>query len=216
MAIILLVEEDGLIAQHLARSLRQAGHTTLLARDGQSALREAHAADLILLDLRLPDRSWKEMLADLRRESATAHIPVLLLAGKAAASAFLRSGRQDQVAGLLLKPVVEADLLQGVSLALAADATWDPEALAKMRQRQLALIWRLIVEGPDPFVLQLCRRLSADREEHAKTPASSAGALGWSDLALWARQVGLLDEEQARLLACLPLPRSAPAATSRT
>ncbi len=210
MATILLVEEDALAAQHLARSLRKAGHTPLLARDGETALQEARAADLVLLALRLPDRPGEAVLADLKRQPATARLPVLLLAGKARAAAFFRTGRQAQAAGLLLKPVAEDELLQAVGLALASDATWDPEALEEARRRQAALIWRLVVEGPDPFVLQLCRRLSADREAHPWTPSPSA--LGWPELARWARREGLVDEEQARLLAPVPLSRPTAAA----
>ncbi len=213
MATILLVEEDALTAQRLGRSLRQAGYAVLLARDGRAALCEAPAADLVVLDLRLPDRPGEALLADLKGQPATAPLPVLLIASKAGAAAFLRTGRADQVAGLLLKPVEEADLLQAVTLALAADTAWDPESLAEARRRQSALIWRLIVEGSDPFVKQLCRRLSADRETHPWTP--SPGALGWSELAQWARREDLVDEEQARLLARVPLPKPASAVRGR-
>ncbi len=204
MATILLVEEDGLTAQRMARSLRQAGHSLRLARDGQAALGEACAADLVVLDLRLPDRSGEEVLAELKRQPVTASLPVLVLASKPGAAAFLRAGRADQVAGLLLKPVEEAELLQAVSLALATTPTWASDSLVEARRRQSALIWRLIVEGPDPFVLQLCRRLTADREARPWVPSPSA--LGWPDLAQWAHREGLVDEEQARLLACIPLP----------
>ncbi len=72
MATILLVEEDGLTAKHLARSLRQAGHTLLFAREGHAALREAGAADLVLLDLCLPDRPGEAVLADLKHQPTPA------------------------------------------------------------------------------------------------------------------------------------------------
>ncbi len=207
MARILLVLEDVLTAQHLVRGLRQAGHTPLLARDGEAAVREAGAADLVVLDLCLPDHSGEAVLANLKHQPLTARLPVLLLAGKARAAAFLRSGNQERVAGFLIKPVAVAELLGAVSLALATGTEWEAAALAEARRRQSELIWRLIIEGPDPFVQQLCGRLSADREANPWTP--SPGALAWPELAQWARREGLVDEEQACLLARVPQSRTA-------
>jgi DNA-binding response OmpR family regulator len=52
MAAILIVEEDGVLARQMVRTLRQAGHLPTLASTAQAALREAgEQPDVIVLDL---------------------------------------------------------------------------------------------------------------------------------------------------------------------
>jgi DNA-binding response OmpR family regulator len=207
VATILIVEEDGLTARSLVRTLREAGYTTILARDGRSALQEAAAGpNLVVLDLRLPDQPGEALLQELKRQPETSGIPVLVVSGEAGAAALLAKGLQGQAAAILLKPVSRIELLQAVEAALAHAEARDAKALWVARKRQEELIWRLIIEGPDPFVMHLCRRLSADRPRNAvRLPA--ADTLSWSDIAEWARREGLLDAEQARLLSLVPLPK---------
>ncbi len=215
MATILIVEEDALAAQSLGRSLRKAGYTTILARDGRSALQEAVSGlNLVVLDLRLPDQPGQALLRELKRRPETSRIPVLVISGKAGAAALLAERLQSQAAAILLKPVSHIELLQAVETALAQAETRDAEALWVARKRQEELIWRLIIEGPDPFVMHVCRRLSADRPpEAARLPA--ADTLSWSDIAEWARREGLLDAEQAQLLSLVPFPKREAAAKGK-
>ena len=54
LAAILIVEEDGVLARQMVRTLRQAGHLPTLASTAQAALREAgEQPDVIVLDLEL-------------------------------------------------------------------------------------------------------------------------------------------------------------------
>lgn len=204
MAAILIVEDDGLVAGHVARTLRQAGHTPILASDARSALQEAaDRPDIILLDLGLPDLPGEELLRRLKSRPETAKIPVLVITGRKEAAAQLRKTEKGNVADILLKPVSGAQLREAVDIALASQGELDADTVQLARQRQRELILRLIVEGPDPLAFHVSRRLCADR---TKTRGSmSADALTWADIAEWGMREGLLDAEQAHLLRRVPL-----------
>jgi DNA-binding response OmpR family regulator len=204
MAMILIVEDDGLVAGQMARTMRQAGHTPVLARDARSALEEALARpDAILLDLGLPDLPGEELLRLLKGRPETARIPVLVITGKEEAAARLRGLPRDSVDDILLKPISGAQLREVVDAALAKQRHRGPDALRLARERQREAILRLVVEGSDSLAFHVSRRLCADR---MKTGVSrSADALTWEEIAEWGRREGLLDAEQAKLLRRVPL-----------
>jgi CheY-like chemotaxis protein len=204
MATILIVEDDGLVARHMARILRGAGHTPILASDGRSALLEASdRPDLVLLDLGLPDVPGEELLRHLKKRPETAGIPVIVVTGKTEAAAQLKAAAKDILTDILLKPVSGSQLCQAVAAALAGQQELDLDPLRPTRERQRELIHRLIVEGPDPLVFHICRRLSLDRM--GGRGSMSAAALTWDEIAEWGKREALLDAEQAHLLRRLPL-----------
>jgi two-component system OmpR family response regulator len=91
---LLLVEDDILLANGLANSLRQSGYAIDCVGDGVAAdiaLRtQEHGYDLVLLDLSLPRMSGFDVLRSLRsRKNA---IPVLILSA--------REASQERVQGL--------------------------------------------------------------------------------------------------------------------
>jgi DNA-binding response OmpR family regulator len=89
---VLLVEDDGMIADGLQTALRQSGFAVDWMRDGKtagSALADA-AFDLVLLDLGLPGRAGIDVLRDLRRRGDAT--PVIILTA--------RDEIQSRVAGL--------------------------------------------------------------------------------------------------------------------
>ena len=65
------------------KSFRQKGYEVVWAEEGECALRVAseQAPDLILLDLLLPRISGMDVLRRLKREGATAQIPVVVVSG---------------------------------------------------------------------------------------------------------------------------------------
>jgi len=67
---ILLIEDDSFIAEMYARSLRKAGYTVDVARNGDEGAKAALAKqyDLILLDILLPEKQGGEVLKILRGE----------------------------------------------------------------------------------------------------------------------------------------------------
>lgn len=207
MAAILIVENDRQVAGHLAHTMREAGHTPIIASDARSALQEAmDCPDIVLFDLGLPDITGEELLQFLKSRPETAQIPVLVITGKREAATQLRESGKAWESEILLKPVSEAQLRQAVDAALVGQQELDADALRLAQERQGQLILRLIVEGPDPLVFHTCRRLSLDRL--GGRGSLSGEALTWADIAEWAKRERLLDAEEAHLLRRIPLARS--------
>lgn len=79
---ILLVEDDVLLADGLARALRQSGYLVDVAADGRTADRwlESDAFNLAILDLGLPGLDGSEVLRHLR--SRKQRLPVLVLSAR--------------------------------------------------------------------------------------------------------------------------------------
>ncbi len=205
MARILIVESDGIVAAHMARTLREAGHTPILAPDARAVFQElADRPDLILLDLGLPDLPGEAILSRLRSQPDTEQIPVVVITGQRQAATRLRESAIGGAAAILLKPASSSQLRQAVDRALAATyQTPDPDGLRKLRERQRELILRLIVEGSDTSAFQVSRRLSADRTG-PKSPGA-AKAMTWAEIATRGIREDLLDPEEARLLRHVPL-----------
>lgn len=78
---ILVVDDDPDLVTLLNFNLRKAGYAVATARDGVEALKKARSvrADLILLDLMLPEIDGFAVCEILRRDSSTASIPILIL-----------------------------------------------------------------------------------------------------------------------------------------
>jgi len=78
---ILLVEDSKPIRLENESALHKAGYEVICAEDGESALQLASAQkpDLILLDMILPKLSGPEVLKRLKRDAATAEIPVVVV-----------------------------------------------------------------------------------------------------------------------------------------
>jgi CheY-like chemotaxis protein len=78
---ILLVDDSETILLQYHSVLIEAGYDVVCAEDGQCALDLAleHKPDLILLDMMLPKVSGADVLDHLKREPATAGIPVVVV-----------------------------------------------------------------------------------------------------------------------------------------
>ena len=203
MASVLIVEDDGLIARHMARALRDAGHIPVLAPDGRSALQElADRPDVVVLDLGLPDLPGERLLNYLKSRPETEHTPVLVITGRREAAAKLRAPERS-VSDILLKPVSAAQLCRAVNVALAGHHALDTETRHVVQQRQRDLIQRILVKGSDLLAFQVCLRLSTDRISDG-SPVSEE-AVTWAEIVERATREGLLNAEQASLLRSIPL-----------
>ena len=78
---LLLVEDDPVTARMYRLKLEHDGFAVRVAADGRSGVRLAldDPPDLVLVDLRLPDLDGHGVLARLREQDATRHVPVLVL-----------------------------------------------------------------------------------------------------------------------------------------
>src|SRR5271156_1223694 len=84
MARILIIEDEKDIQDVLEYNLRQAGHKVHLASTGQDGLKLAREKkpDLVLLDLMLPNISGTEGCKELKQDSVTRDVQVLILTAK--------------------------------------------------------------------------------------------------------------------------------------
>lgn len=83
---ILVVDDEPDAVELVTFNLRNAGFDVLTAADGDEALKKAraHVPNLVLLDLMLPEVDGLEVCKILRRDGATASIPIIMLTAKAA------------------------------------------------------------------------------------------------------------------------------------
>ena len=82
---ILVVEDESDVADLLTLNFRKAGFRISTAADGASGLQKAREdrPDFIVLDLMLPKMSGLEVCKILKNDTATSHIPILMLTAKA-------------------------------------------------------------------------------------------------------------------------------------
>ena len=90
MTKVLLVEDDPAIAEPLTRALQREGYEVGAHTTGGSALNEVSGADMIILDLGLPDMDGLDVARTVRAQGIT--IPILILTA--------RTGEVDMVVGL--------------------------------------------------------------------------------------------------------------------
>lgn len=96
MAKILVVDDEPDALELVSFNLKAAGYDVVTADDGNDALKKSRhqMPDLILLDVMLPEVDGLEVCKMLRRDPATAGIPIIMLTAKA--------GEIDRVLGLEL------------------------------------------------------------------------------------------------------------------
>src|SRR5436309_11092296 len=82
---IMIIEDESDVADLLTLNLRKAGFRTSTAADGVSGLQKARddRLDFIILDLMLPKMAGLEVCKILKSDTATSHIPILMLTAKA-------------------------------------------------------------------------------------------------------------------------------------
>ena len=116
---ILVVEDEPAIREMTAFVLSQTGYTVLQAEDDAEA--RAHLAntppDLILMDWMLPGTSGIELTRELKRDSMTQNIPVIMLTARGEEDDKVRgleSGAEDYVT----KPFSPRELLARIKVIL--------------------------------------------------------------------------------------------------
>ena len=104
MANILVIDDEAIVREPIAASLRAHGHIVNCASNAKSALElaQSHHPDLILLDIHMPQRDGLAFLQDLRAIPATASIPVLLLSGSSDKAIIVQAAKLG-VQGYILK-----------------------------------------------------------------------------------------------------------------
>lgn len=85
---ILIVDDDSFFSSIISNSLRKHGYEVLSARDGASGIETARKErpDLILMDMAMTGMDGFEALTNLKKDAATANIPVVIFSGSAGSS----------------------------------------------------------------------------------------------------------------------------------
>jgi len=112
---ILIVEDNSDLLAVLRLSLKQAGFAVATATDGIEALKKARSIspDLILLDLVLPELDGFAVCETLRKDAATAAVPVIVLTGLT--SEFTRyAGMESGASDYVTKPISPAELVSKI------------------------------------------------------------------------------------------------------
>ena len=87
MPTILLVEDNEMNRDMLSRRLEKEGYVVIMAVDGVQGLEMARsdAADLVLMDLSLPEMDGWEVVRRLRADGSTERLPIIALTAHAMA-----------------------------------------------------------------------------------------------------------------------------------
>jgi len=167
---IVVVEDEAVLRRQIARALEGAGHevhVAELADEGLATVRDVRP-DLVLLDLRLPDRPGLDLLSDIREIDAS--IPVVLMTGHGSVADAVEAMRRGAV-DYLQKPL-ELDELRLLVDRVISQQRRDRE-LAYHRDRGRAMPAGIV--GDDPAMLQIFAQ--AERLREAGLPPGKRPAM---------------------------------------
>ncbi len=118
---ILIIDDEPDVVAYLAAVLEDEGFAVACAGSGEAGLEQARAdkPDLITLDVTMPGMSGVEVLTELRRDSALAAVPVIIITGVARFANLTEYRGVRPPEGFLRKPVDLGALTALVSELLA-------------------------------------------------------------------------------------------------
>ncbi|RDC59824.1 Alkaline phosphatase synthesis transcriptional regulatory protein PhoP [Alteripontixanthobacter maritimus] len=144
---LLLVEDDPSLAELLEFRFEKEGYTVRVTPDGDEALVMAREElpDLVVLDWMLEGTSGIEVCRQLRRDKATAHVPVIMLTAREAEDDRIR-GLETGADDYVTKPFSPRELVARVAAVMrrirpalageeitVGDITLDPNAFRVTR-----------------------------------------------------------------------------------
>ncbi len=117
---VMVVEDDPSLAGNMRTALERSGFLVQIAANREqiiAAFQHSPMADLVLLDVMLPDINGFAVLADMRRHMMLAKVPVIMVTGVATREAVLK-GLQEGADGYITKPFEIDVLLKAVRTVL--------------------------------------------------------------------------------------------------
>lgn len=112
---VLLIEDEPNIIEAISYLLSKDGWTVHTHSNGETAMDKVKQGvpDLIILDVMLPGRSGYDILRDLRADSATAAVPVMMLTARGQAKDREMAERLGAT-HFMTKPFSNAEILESV------------------------------------------------------------------------------------------------------
>lgn len=117
MAIIVVAEDEFLLADLLASFLEDDGHEVRSAPHGVAALKlvRAHKPDLVITDFMMPLMTGLELAREIRADDTLSKIPILLVSG---AQGDIGRAHPEMFNAVLDKPYTQSALLASVGQLL--------------------------------------------------------------------------------------------------
>ncbi|HAV62255.1 MAG TPA: two-component system response regulator [Verrucomicrobiales bacterium] len=122
-ATILVVDDEPYMIRLLQHHIERAGHRMIKAVNGREALDRIRTQQprLVLMDVMMPEINGLEVLAQIRREEATKHLPVIIMTANA--QRFTREEAEAAgVTAFLTKPFSPTQLMAEVNRQLGPAA----------------------------------------------------------------------------------------------
>jgi CheY-like chemotaxis protein len=134
MSRVLIIDDDSGVLEMCRLMLAEAGHQVREAPDGPRglALAKKGGFDAVVVDLMMPHMDGFEVMAELRRDQATRHLPIVVLTAKTRREDQLRSWREGATE-FVTKPFPPDQLLSALTRATSTT----PED--RVRRRSAAL-----------------------------------------------------------------------------
>ncbi len=122
IGLVLIVDDDAYVRSLIRHALHRRGYGTLEAADGEEALQKArwHKPDAVTLDMMMPDMDGLRALRSLKKDRATATIPIVLV------SVLGDPTRGDLTMGafsFLRKPLSQEALVTAIATAVQDSST---------------------------------------------------------------------------------------------
>ncbi len=185
MSTILIIDDDRDIQSLIRLTVHSEGHEALLASGGEEGLQtiRSRTPDLVILDVMMPDMSGWNVLAELRKDSRTQRLPVIMLSALGETSTKikgLRAGADDYLA----KPFDPDELLARVEALLKRRPETRAGLQGKIEEHSVLEIAQglgqnsrtgtFFIEGPDGVSRMVLEEGSVQLAEHGPLDGSDA------------------------------------------
>jgi CheY-like chemotaxis protein len=113
---ILIVDDEQDIRTYLSTLLEDQGFETVLAKDGEEAMRQVQSVspDLITLDISMPEKSGVKFFREMKSDDRWKKIPIIIVTGVSEDFKKFISSRHQIPApeGFLSKPINQEEILK--------------------------------------------------------------------------------------------------------
>lgn len=137
---ILVIDDDELVCEMIASSLQMEGFETVSAPDGTQGVEaaRAHAPDLIICDIVMPNLDGYGTLKALRDNPGTATIPFIFLTGQSG-KGDMRQGMASGADDFLTKPIMMGELVAAIRARLQKQAIVKEDTERKLDELRVNL-----------------------------------------------------------------------------